>query len=98
MNAENTPPWTIIPTKDIEAIHAKLDKANQFIRLAMSNMDYQEKYLTSDQVLKLLQISKKTLENKRKSRQISYIQINGLVRYKLSDIEEYLNNHYVKSK
>lgn len=56
-----------------------------------------EKYLTNNEVSKLLSLSTRTLQDWRDNGVISYIQISGKVLYRQSDILELLESHYEKS-
>jgi len=56
-----------------------------------------EKYLTNNQVSKLLSLSTRTLQDWRDNGVISYIQISGKILYRQSDILKLLENHYEKS-
>lgn len=56
-----------------------------------------EKYLTNNQVSKLLSLSTRTLQDWRDNGIISYIQISGKILYRQSDILKLLENHYEKS-
>jgi excisionase family DNA binding protein len=54
-------------------------------------------WLTGDEICKLLRVSKRTLQNYRDKRVIPFSQIGRKIYYKVSDIEDYLNNHHIKS-
>lgn len=56
-----------------------------------------EKYLTNNEVSKLLSLSTRTLQDWRDNGVISYIQISGKVLYRQSDILKLLESHYEKS-
>ncbi|MFT3739587.1 MAG: helix-turn-helix domain-containing protein [Breznakibacter sp.] len=56
-----------------------------------------EKYLTNNEVSKLLNLSIRTLQDWRDNGVISYIQISGKILYRQSDILKLLENHYEKS-
>jgi excisionase family DNA binding protein len=53
-------------------------------------------WLTGDELCKLLRVSKRTLQNYRDQRVIPFSQIGRKIYYKYSDINEYLELHYVK--
>ena len=54
-----------------------------------------EKFLTSQQTAEMLNISEATLRNWRCTQRndIPYIKIGSLVRYRLNDIEDFINSH-----
>lgn len=54
-----------------------------------------ERYLSGSEVCKLLNISKRTLQEYRDMRQIPYILICGKIIYKESDLERILKENYV---
>lgn len=55
------------------------------------------KWLSSEEVCRLLMISKRTLQNYRDRGILSFAQISRKIYYKASDIEAYLESHYIKS-
>lgn len=56
-----------------------------------------EKYLTNNEVSKLLKLSTRTLQDWRDNGIISYIQIKGKILYRQSDILKLLEAHFEKS-
>lgn len=61
------------------------------------NLNYSKKWLTSDDVCKILLISKRTLVSYRVRGTIPFSQVGRKIYYKLSDIDDYLENHYIKA-
>jgi excisionase family DNA binding protein len=55
------------------------------------------KWLSSDEVCHLLMISKRTLQSYRDRGTLPFSQIGRKIYYKASDIEAYLESHYIKS-
>lgn len=55
------------------------------------------KWLTIDQVCSLLGISKRTLQSKRDRKEIPFCQISRKILFKSSDVDEYLERHYIKA-
>lgn len=57
-------------------------------------MQSQKKYLTENQLAEMLQISVKSIQNKRQTGlfSIPYIKIGKLVRYDMEVVREYLKN------
>lgn len=53
--------------------------------------------LTPQEVCHLLGVSKRTLQNYRDKRVIPFIQISRKIYFKASDIEEYLDRHYINA-
>ena len=56
-----------------------------------------EKYLSNNEVSKLLNLSTRTLQDWRDNGVISYIQISGKILYRQSDISKLLEDNFVKS-
>jgi excisionase family DNA binding protein len=56
-----------------------------------------KKWLTIVQVCSLLGISKRTLQSKRDRKEIPFCQISRKILFKSSDIDEYLERHYIKA-
>lgn len=69
----------------------------RFIEMKLE-ADYplKEKWLDTEEVLKLLNTSKRTLQHHREENNISYSQIGYKVYYKASDIEKFLKENYKK--
>lgn len=55
------------------------------------------KWLSSDEICRLLMISKRTLQTYRDRGILPFAQVSRKIYYKASDIDEYLNQHYIKS-
>lgn len=53
-----------------------------------------EKWLDSSEVVRVLKISSRTLQNYRDRGILPFSQIGPKIYYKASDIENYLNDHY----
>lgn len=56
-----------------------------------------EKYLTNNEVSKLLNLSTRTLQDWRDNGVISYIQISGKILYRQTDILKLLEDNFEKS-
>ncbi|HEY5124454.1 MAG TPA: helix-turn-helix domain-containing protein [Ignavibacteria bacterium] len=57
----------------------------------------QSKWISSEEVCHLLLISKRTLQSYRDRGILPFAQIGRKIYYKASDIDEYLDRHYIKS-
>jgi predicted DNA-binding transcriptional regulator AlpA len=71
------------------------------IKQAVNNKSQQplaDKWLDVQEVCQLLHISKRTLINYRAEGLLPYSQINAKIYFKSSDIESYLEKHYVKAR
>ncbi len=54
-------------------------------------------YLDNQEFLLLMKISKRTAQTWRDEGKISFSQVGNKIYYKLSDIEELMQKHYVKA-
>jgi hypothetical protein len=72
----------------IEDIKAKLDKQNK---------NPEEIFVDNQEFLLMMKISKRTAQTWRDEGKISFSQVGNKIYYKLSDVEELLQKHYVKS-
>lgn len=87
-------------SEDIVSILSALDESMDSVQTALSNRTPHlkgEKYLTNQDVSKLLNLSTRTLQDWRDNGVISYIQISGKILYRQSDILKLLENNYEKS-
>lgn len=60
--------------------------------------DPENRWLTSQEVCEILKISSRTLQTYRDRKQIPFSQTGPKIYYKKSDIDKYLEDHYIKSK
>ncbi len=72
----------------IEEIKAKLDKQNK---------NPEEVFIDNQEFLLMMKISKRTAQTWRDEGKISFSQVGNKIYYKLADVEELLQKHYVKS-
>jgi hypothetical protein len=75
-------------TASIEEIKAKLDKPSK---------NPEEIFIDNQEFLLLMKISKRTAQTWRDEGKISFSQVGNKIYYKVSDVEELLQKHYVKS-
>ena len=54
-----------------------------------------ESWLDTDEVCKILRISKRTLQNYRDKNYIPFAQFGTKIYYKKEDVEIHLNEHYI---
>ena len=60
----------------------------------ISNADFQEEWLSTDETAEFLKVSKKTLKRYRDLGKIPFSKDARKIRFKKSDIVKYLNNYY----
>lgn len=64
----------------------------------MENLDQnQKRWFSSEEVCRLLMISKRTLQTYRDRGILPFAQVGRKIYYKASDIDEYLDNHYIRA-
>lgn len=87
-------------SEDVISILSVLNESLESIETALKNRTPHlkgEKYLTNNDVSKLLNISTRSLQDWRDNGTIGYIQISGKILYRQSDILKLLENNYEKS-
>ena len=73
---------------ELKAINTRLDAKEK---------EPSEKWLDNQEIMLLLHISKRTLQNYRDSGLISFSQVGAKIYYRLSDVEALLQKHYNKA-
>lgn len=87
-------------SEKINTLFRVLDEVQEIIRSALKRRTPHlngEKYLTNNEVSKLLKLSTRTLQDWRDNGTISYIQIKGKILYRQSDILKLLEDNFEKS-
>lgn len=87
-------------SEKINILFRVLDEVQEVIRNALKQRTPHlngEKYLTNNEVSKLLKLSTRTLQDWRDNGTISYIQIKGKILYRQSDILKLLEDNFEKS-
>lgn len=85
---------------EIVSFLSVLDESLDSIKVALTNRTPHlkgEKYLTNNDVSKLLNISVRSLQDWRDNGIVGYIQISGKILYRQSDILKLLESNYEKS-
>jgi len=79
-----------------------LSKLDQILKNQKINTNVDSKYilLTTNDIMKLLKISKETAINWRTEGILQYVKINGKITYRLSDVQKLIDKNYnpVKKK
>ena len=57
-----------------------------------------EKWLDNQEVIQLLNVSKRTLQMYRDENMIAFSQVGNKMYYKTTDVEQFLKNNYNKAK
>lgn len=85
---------------EIVSFLSVLTESLDLVKVALTNRTPHlkgEKYLTNNDVSKLLNISIRSLQDWRDNGTISYIQISGKILYRQSDILKLLGDNYEES-
>jgi excisionase family DNA binding protein len=79
-----------------EQVLDKLDKINQSLsRPPVKQLT--EEWFTTDETMKLLNLSRRTLQIYRDTGMISFSQIGPKIYFSRTDLDEHLNRHHVKA-
>ena len=81
---------TTLFNKLIQKIETLSDKVDSIGLNDKSGL--KEKWLITDEVCKLLDVSKRTLQKLRDSKEIKFTKIGKKIYYKASDLEDYLES------
>jgi excisionase family DNA binding protein len=87
-----------IPTKeDLEEIISRVTKetVNEVLPEAIRKATRKE-WLTTDEVMEMLQCSRRHVQYLRDSGQLKYSQNGRTIRYHIEDVEAFLNSHKVE--
>lgn len=88
-----------LPSKDLEqlitkAVRRTIEEAlPSAIRKAT-----RKKWLNTDDVMKMLQISRRQAQFLRDSDQLPFVQNGRTIRYDIDEVEHFLNTHKVRSR
>lgn len=87
-------------SEEVVSFLSVLDESLDSMKVALTNRTPHlkgEKYLTNNDVSKLLNLSIRSLQDWRDNGTIGYIQISGKILYRQSDILKLLEDNYEKS-
>ena len=87
----------VIEVKELQ----QLKEQNQRIEDKLSKLeqkDLSESYIPSVEIPKLLNISQKTWQTWRDRRHFKFIQLGSKIWVKRSDLEAFLDSHYITAK
>ncbi len=78
---------------EIHSIFAKI--STKLDEISIKN-PFKDKWFDSEDVCRILKISKRTLQNYRDKGIIAFSQVGNKIYYKASDIESHLEKNYIK--
>ena len=84
----------IVLPEELQLVVDRLEKIEKTLKREQCNID--DPILDSEAVLKLLNISRRTLQTLRDNRLIEFSQVNGKFYYRMSAISRMLDNHIKK--
>ena len=76
---------------------SKIDKLGAILERNKNSNPLNDTWIDIQEVCSLLKVSKRTLQTYRDNNVLPYSQINGKIYFKASDIEEHLEQHYIKA-
>ncbi len=76
----------------------KLDEIKEDLQTKDVKSPLKDIWLDIQEVCAILKISKRTLQQYRDTNTLSYSKISGKVYFKAADIQNHLENNYIKSK
>lgn len=84
----------IITKHEFDKVIDKLDSIVAELNKHRDVPSISEKWLTNKQVCALLSVSLRTLQRYRDEGHIAFSQIGSTIRYKASDVEQFLRSNY----
>ena len=82
----------LIKSKDIN------EHKNDLKSIKKDNAKLQEEWLNSEEAAKYLRVSIRTLKRYRDAGKLAYSKDSRMIRYKKTDLIDYINNHYHKTE
>jgi len=85
-------PMIIVDQYEFDKLIRKINLLNEKLDALVlkSNEGFKEKWYVTEEVCKLINVSKRTLQKMRDSKTIRFTQSGKKIYYKASDIEKYL--------
>ncbi|WP_084439478.1 helix-turn-helix domain-containing protein [Dyadobacter alkalitolerans] len=81
--------------KQAELITQELSRLTKFI-MSQQKEDIYNEILDAKEAARYLKVCTRQVENLRKQKRLSFIQDGKMIRYKRSDLQKYIAEHYVK--
>ena len=85
-----------IESKTFEQMKQHFEDFSRLVKNLCGDNQSKEKWLSNDDVCNLLQISKRTLQSYRDNGILSFSQIGRKLYYKVSDVENLINQSQIK--
>ncbi|MBP1617555.1 MAG: hypothetical protein H6Q14_1382 [Bacteroidetes bacterium] len=87
----------VVPQSFLNKIEEKIDTLENILR-EKSDQEINSKWIESVKIPKILGISQKTWQTYRDKRLIPFSQIGSKIFVKRSDLEKFMQSHYIESK
>jgi hypothetical protein len=87
----------LVKSDAFKALTSKIDKIHNLI-LRSNQAGKTNALIDNNEFCKQLKISKRTAQNYRDKKLISFIQIGSKIHYKPADVEAFLQKHHIKSR
>lgn len=90
--------FALIDEQKLNRIFDEIDSLRQELKTekAKTSKKLSENWLDNQEVMELLKISPRTLQNMRDTKAIAYSKVGGKIYYKAIDVEKILNENYQK--
>jgi len=90
--------FALIDEQKLNRIFDEIDSLRQELKTekAKTRKKLSEIWFDNQEVMELLKISPRTLQNMRDTKAIAYSKVGGKIYYKASDVEKILNENYHK--
>lgn len=82
---------------ELQELLQKLEIIKNELQAENQKTQTNNEWLNSDQIAKILQVSKRTLQNYRDRNSIPFAQVGRKIYYRTSDVQEYLESHHIKA-
>lgn len=88
--------FALIDEQKLNRIFDEIDSLRQELKIekAKTSKKLSEIWLDNQEVMELLKISPRTLQNLRDSKSLPFSKVGGKIYYKASDVEKILNENY----
>lgn len=93
--AKNNTTMIMIPKEAFEQILSRLEEIEKVIKETTKDKD---ELLDVETACRVMSVSERTLLKYRKKRKLPYIQIHKKVLFKKSDIDAFIEAHYIRTR
>ena len=95
--SENNQYFAVVPQILLEKIESHFSEIKTILR-EKSEAELNGQYVESVQIPKILGISRKTWQTYRDKRLVPFSQIGSKIYVKRSDLDKFMNDHYIEAK